>query len=93
MTSVDIDYIISNVASTSALSTFAAGPDYCPLIFELYSGTTDLGQTHNLYTLSAYETTPSTYPLFRVGVNSDNTLASTTRIPITVLVKSKYNSA
>jgi hypothetical protein len=38
--------------------------------------------------MSAYESIPSDYPLFIVGVNSDNTLASTIRIPIQVLVKS-----
>jgi len=93
---VDLDYIISDPTPTTyALTTFNAGPEACPLIYELYltATSTAIGTTHNLYKLNTYETVPTTYPVFSVGTNSDNTLVSATRVGVRVLVKSKYSTS
>jgi hypothetical protein len=89
----DIDYLIGyTIESTFDLDTFAVGIEPCPLLYEIrYGNGTAIVQPHHLFSLSTYEAVPSTYPAFTVVTNSDNSLASSTRIPIIVIVKSKYN--
>ena len=90
----DIDYQIGDAtASTFAINTFAVGTEPCPLLYELKNADgTAISQSHNLYSLTTYEAVPPTYPTFKVGPNSDSALASTTRIPIILTVKSKYDT-
>lgn len=94
LASVDLDYIISDpTATTSALNTFAAGPDACPLQYELYFDATNvaIGTASTLYSMNTYEAVPTTYPIFKVGTSTDNTLSTSgTRVGIKILVKSKY---
>jgi hypothetical protein len=90
----DIDYIIGDTtASTFALNTFAVGIEPCPLLYEIrYGNGTAIVQPHHLFSLTTYEAVPATYPTFTVGTHSDNSLASSMRIPIILTVKSKYNT-